>query len=67
MPKHKSNCNKVQKLYKQLSKLGFTVDKVKSGTKIIHNESGKFYIFHYSDKGYHPLRRWIKKNFEILI
>lgn len=67
MAKHNSNCNKVMKLYKELNKIGFTVEKVKSGTKVIHNETQKFYIFHYSDKGYHPLRRWIKKNFALEI
>lgn len=67
MGKHNSNCNKVLKLYKELSKIGFIIENVKSGTKIIHIQTNKFYIFHYSDKGYHPLRRWVKNNFNIVI
>ena len=65
MGKHNSNCNKVLKVYKDLTKKGFVVEKVKNGTKIIHLKTKQFYIFHYSDKGYHPLRRWVKNNFNM--
>ena len=65
MPKHSSNCNKILKVYKLLTKNGFRIENVKSGTKVRHIKTNKFYIFHYSDKGYHPLRRWVKMNFEI--
>lgn len=65
MPKHNSKCNKVMKLYKKLEKIGFEIEPTKNGVKVRHIESNKFYIFHYSNKGYHPLRRWIKSNFNI--
>jgi len=67
MVKHNSNCNKVLKVYKTLIKQGFIIQKVKNGTKIKHIKTNKFYIFHYSDKGYHPLRRWVKNNFDLRI
>lgn len=67
MVKHRNNCNKILKIYKQLIDRGFMIERIKKGTKIIHIETNKFYIFHYSEKGYHPLRRWIKKNFAINI
>lgn len=67
MAKHKNNCNKVLKVYKQLLHYGFVIESVKNGKKIIHIESNKMYIFHYSKKGYHPLRRWVKNNFNLKI
>lgn len=67
MAKHKSNCNKVKKVYKTLKNLGFSIEPTKKGVKVIHLESCKIYIFHYSDKGYNPLRRWVKKEFNLYI
>ncbi len=67
MGKHKNNCSKVLKVYKKLSNYGFSIESVKNGKKIKHIKTKKIYIFHYSDKGYHPLRRWVKKNFNIKI
>ena len=67
MTKHNSKCNKILRVYKELISRGFTIEQVKKGTKIIHLKSNKFYIFHYSEKGYHPLRRWVKNNFNIKI
>ena len=63
MAEHYSNCHKILKIYKRLNNNGFSVEKIKKGTKIKHLESNKFYIFHYSAKGYHPLRRWCIKEF----
>jgi len=67
MAKHKNNCNKVKKVYKNLVTLGFAIDKTKNGVKVRHIETKKIYIFHYSEKGYNPLRRWVKKEFNIEI
>ena len=68
MVKHKNNCNKVKKVYRNLEKNhGFTIGKTKNGVKVTHIESGKFYIFHYSEKGCNPLRRWIKKELNMNI
>ena len=67
MVKHKNNCNKVKKVYKNLRSIGFTTTKTKNGVKVTHIETGKFYIFHYSEKGCNPLRRWIKKELNMNI
>lgn len=67
MVKHKTNCNKVKKVYKSLVRLGFIIEKTKNGVKVKHIETQKIYIFHYCEKGYNPLRRWIKKEFNLEI
>lgn len=64
--KHKNNNNKMMKIYKDLTKKGFDIKKTTKGYKIIHN-TGKMYIVHESGKMYHPLRRWLKSNFDIII
>lgn len=67
MTKHNNNNRKILKLFKFLSDEGFDIQKIKKGNKIIHTETNKFYILHSTDKGFHPLRRWLNYNFQIQI
>jgi len=59
MAKHFNKSKKILNIYKMLETCGFIIEKTKKGKKIIHIVTNEFYFFHYSDKGYHPLRRWV--------
>jgi hypothetical protein len=59
--KHNSSCNKITKIYKYLSKNGFEIIKTKNGVKIKNIKNNDVYLLHYSDRAYHPLRRWLKQ------
>ena len=50
-----------------LSKGGFNIIQTKNGHKIIHIDTGYIYIIHSGPRDYHPLRRWLKSNFNIFI
>lgn len=63
---HNNKSSKMTKLFKELQNKQFIVEYTKKHVKIIHESSQQHYTYHESRKGYHPLRRWLKSNFDII-
>ena len=56
---------KFQKIIFELQKLKFNITKNKSKYKI--KKDGRLYITHCGCKSYHPLRRFLKKHYNVII
>lgn len=57
----------MNKIFKHLESKNFIIEYTKKHVKIIHKQSNEFYTFHESGKGFHPLRRWLKSNYNVEI
>ena len=63
MGKHKSSS--LKKILKKLKKAGFEIETRTKGLKILGKDGGPDRVTHYSEKAFHPLRRWLKQNYGI--
>jgi DNA-binding transcriptional regulator YhcF (GntR family) len=61
------NSKTIAKVFKELERLGFNVEKKKSGSYIIvpPNPQMKRYSTHGTESAYHPMRRDFKKLYDI--
>lgn len=66
MPKQ-HNSKTINKVFKELERLGFEVEKKKSGSYMIipPNPQQKKYSTHGTESAYHPMRRDFKKLYNI--
>ena len=62
-----TNNDNIKILLKNISNQGFTIKKTKNGYKVIHDNSQKSYSLHLFSKNYHPIKRWLKYNFNIIL
>jgi len=69
MPRqHQSS--KMKSVLKELTRLGFSIERCKSGTfKIVppRNIKGPIYTTHATESAYHPMRRDFKKMYNVTI
>lgn len=58
------SCRIMNRMIQQAEKNGYIISKTskKKSTIMIKNNNGSIGTFHISERGIHPLRRWLKKN-----